>query len=205
MKTAGQSRKGVEMLYLTSFPTTEKKNHEREHAAGELLLSYAVKEEYGWSELPEICRGEYGKPYFPEYREVHFNISHSGNLAVCAVGETELGADIERIRPVREAVCRRVFTEREQDWLRQKADTKEAFIRLWTLKESYIKATGQGLRTELSAVEFVIRKTINGEEISCNQEGFCFWQRKIGNTAYLSLCMQGTEIPEEMKKLHIVF
>ncbi|MBO5279442.1 MAG: 4'-phosphopantetheinyl transferase superfamily protein [Lachnospiraceae bacterium] len=192
------------MLYITSFSTTEK-SHDREHAAGKLLLSCAVKEEYGFPVLPEIDKREYGKPYFPEYENVHFNISHTGNMAVCALGETELGVDIERIRPVKEAMQNRVLTEREREWLLQKSDMAEAFIRLWTLKESYIKATGQGLRTELSSIEFTIRETSEGEEIVCSREGFYFWQKKIGSTSYLALCMQGKKIPQEMKKLHIVF
>lgn len=193
------------MLYLTSFPTTEKKNHDREHAAGKLLLSYAVKEEYGFPVLPEIDRRVYGKPYFPEHEKMHFNISHTGNMAVCALGETELGVDIERIRPVRESMQNRVLTEREREWIWQQKNTAEAFIRLWTLKESYIKATGQGLRTELSLIEFSIRGTKEGEKIACSREGFFFWQKKIGVSLYLSLCMQGRDIPQEMKKLHIVF
>lgn len=193
------------MLYLTSFPATEKKNHEKEHAVGELLLSYAVKEEYDWQTLPEICRHTYGKPYFPKYPEIYFNISHSGNHVVCALGEVELGVDIERIRSVKESLCKRVLTEREQQWLASCENREEAFVRLWTLKESYIKTTGEGLRTVLSSVEFTIPEPGEEAEIRCNQEGFRFYQKKIAEDAYIALCVKADRMPEELKKLHIVF
>lgn len=193
------------MLYMTSFVKAEKKNHEREHAAGEQLLFYAVKEEYGLQTLPVMDREKQGKPYFPNYRGIHFNISHTGNLAVCAVAETQLGVDIEQIRGVKESMRSRVLTKREQEWLEACADKEEAFIRLWTLKESYIKATGEGLRTDLTTLEFLIEESAGKDKIFCNQPGFCFYQRKIGQTAYLALCMRGEQIPPEMKKLHIVF
>ena len=192
------------MLYMTSFVTEEKKNHEREHAVGEQLLFYAVREEYGLTSLPVIVKGEHGKPYFSENSGIHFNISHTGNMAVCAVGECELGVDIEQIRSVKESMKKRVLAPGEQLWLERQINQDEAFIRLWTLKESYIKATGKGLRTELAAVEFAIQEDEEGR-ILCNQKDYCFYQKKIGHNIYLALCMKGERIPEGMKKLHIVF
>lgn len=192
------------MLYMTSFPATEKKNHEKEHAAGKLLLSYAVKEEYGWQTLPEINRHPYGKPYFPKYAQIYFNISHSGNRVVCALGKLELGVDIEQIRGVKESLCKRVLSERELEWMEACENREEAFTRLWTLKESFVKTTGEGLRTELRSVEFTIQKQGEISGISCNQNGFSFYQEKIGD-AYLSLCVKADRVPEELKKMHIVF
>lgn len=193
------------MLYMTSFQIAEKQKHEREHEAGKRLLLHAVREEYGLPALPVIGRGEQGKPYFPSYSGIHFNISHTGNLAVCAVSERETGVDIERIRGVREVMLKRVLTPGEQAWVADSANQEEAFIRLWTLKESYIKATGEGLRAELTEVEFNIRAEDGEDRIFCNQKGYCFYQRKIRQDVYLALCMRGECIPAEMKKLNIVF
>lgn len=193
------------MIYLTSWVKTEENNREREHAAGEQLLFYAVKEEYGLPLLPEMGRKKQGKPYFPRYEGIQFNISHTGNLAVCALGETELGIDIEQIRKVRESMKRRVLTEREQEWMETCTDKEEAFIRLWTLKESYLKATGEGLRRNLAELEFLLEECKGETKISCNQTGFCFYQSKISQTVYLSLCMRGEAVPESWKKLRRVF
>lgn len=43
-------------------------------------------------------RGENGKPL--TNLTLHFNCSHSGGFVVCAVGEREVGVDLEQIRPV---------------------------------------------------------------------------------------------------------
>lgn len=191
------------MLYMTRFGQGFGNRHEREHAAGEMLLAHALSEEYGISPLPRVSRGENGKPYFSEYRNIYFNISHSGDMAVCALGGMELGVDIERMRAVKEGMIRRVLTGREREWLTRSADKEEAFIRLWTLKESYVKATGEGLRVHPDAVEFVMPEKQG--EIRCSREGFAFWQQKLGWDACLSLCVRGRTVPEDMKKLHIVF
>ena len=47
------------------------------------LLALAVRETWGLSPLPEIACQEGGKPYFPGYPGLHFNLSHSGDLALC--------------------------------------------------------------------------------------------------------------------------
>ena len=49
------------------------------------LLAELVKTEYGLSPLPETAREESGKPFFPGFRALHFNLSHSGTLALCAL------------------------------------------------------------------------------------------------------------------------
>ncbi len=69
------------------------------------LLGYALYEVYGLTAVPAVARREKGKPWFPDRPEIRFNISHSGPLALCAVGSGEVGADIEEVRPGG-AVCR---------------------------------------------------------------------------------------------------
>jgi phosphopantetheinyl transferase len=55
--------------------------------------------------------------------------------------------DIEKIKPYPEAVAKRCFTAMERGWLCEAAPggaRDEAFYRLWTAKESVMKATGLG-------------------------------------------------------------
>ena len=83
----------------------------------------------------------YGKPYLR--KGPFFNISHSGEYVVLGVSENEIGADIEQIKPFDIRVAKRCFTDAELEWLSaQRAD--EAFYRLWTAKESVMKASGLG-------------------------------------------------------------
>ena len=107
------------------------------------LLAYALRQT-GAADLT-LAYGNNGKPRLAHHPDIHFNLSHSGTLAVCAVADRRVGVDVERPRAVSEALVRRVLTAEEQTWLAGQADPKAAFIRLWTRKESFLKRSGEGL------------------------------------------------------------
>jgi 4'-phosphopantetheinyl transferase len=87
---------------------------------------------------------------------VRFNLSHSNALAVVAVAaDREVGVDIEAFRPVpeMEEIARRYFSDREAiDLMQSAGDTREQnFFRIWTRKEAFIKAIGEGLSCPLDS------------------------------------------------------
>lgn len=94
----------------------------------------------------------------------YFNVSHSGNYVLCAVSEKPIGADIEQIKPFRAGMVARYFTKDEAAYIwGDTTPTTETvtdpeictrFYRTWTAKESYVKMTGTGISTDLSAVAF---------------------------------------------------
>jgi len=107
---------------------------------------------------PEEVRfrtGPGGKPILPTAGEgdrppLHFNVTHSGELALVAVDWTrELGVDVEKTRPISESarIVRSYFTETEtEQFHRLDEDARPAaFIRGWTRKEAILKAKGVGL------------------------------------------------------------
>ncbi len=105
------------------------------------------------SERPEILR--------PSVRGgVRFNLSHSGAQALVAISRGPVGADIERIRPLRcvDRLARRFFAPGEASVLDQlSGDGKaECFFRLWVLKEAYLKAAGAGVPDGLSRCEIAL-------------------------------------------------
>ncbi|HTP52950.1 MAG TPA: 4'-phosphopantetheinyl transferase superfamily protein [Anaeromyxobacteraceae bacterium] len=80
----------------------------------------------------------------------HFSLSHSGELALCAVSSSgRVGVDLERLRPVGEAdeMARRWFGDQEREAYRQalRQRPESAFLEVWTRKEAYLKAVGAGL------------------------------------------------------------
>jgi len=82
--------------------------------------------------------------------EVHFNCSHSQELALCAVSrERRLGVDVERLRRVAGAVAiaDSLFTAAERTALLAlpAGERDAAFLRCWTRKEACLKAGGEGL------------------------------------------------------------
>jgi len=105
---------------------------------------------------PEEIRfvtGERGKPHLATSAgapAICFSLSHSGEVALCAVAEgRELGVDVERIHPVSawREVAARYFSRGEKQVLRSLAEDQasEAFIHGWTGKEAYSKALGEGV------------------------------------------------------------
>lgn len=107
------------------------------------LLALAVRETWGLSPLPEITEG--GKPFFPGYPGLHFNLSHSGGLALCALDSAPVGVDIQIVKQWRPSLPRRACSREELDWLAGQPEFWPAFTLLWTLKEARVKESGQGL------------------------------------------------------------
>jgi 4'-phosphopantetheinyl transferase len=99
-----------------------------------------------------------GKPYLAvdqNPRALQFNVSHSANMALIAVGsEHRLGVDIERIRDDVDtaSLAERFFSPRERDGLRAlpKPLRVTGFYACWTRKEAFLKATGDGLSFPLA-------------------------------------------------------
>lgn len=110
------------------------------------LLLDAARTVWGWKELPQIIRRPDGKPVFARFPECHFNVSHSGSLALCALSDRPVGADIERLRPRRAGLPAYVFRGAEYERFLTLGGDWAAFYVLWTEKESIVKYTGEGLR-----------------------------------------------------------
>ena len=111
--------------------------------------------------VPEIARGEHGKPYAPALPDLNFNLSHARDHVLVAFARGQpLGVDIERIdrKLALEDLARRFFAAEEADAL-DRIDVAErlpAFLRIWTCKEAVLKAIGQGLSFGLDRVVFTL-------------------------------------------------
>ena len=136
--------------------------------------------------------GEYGKPRLIESQldktGIQFNISHSGDYLLIGILHSKwrgsdilLGVDIERERQNTDinAIVGRYFSESEIVGLRKLPENKhrQRFFDLWTLKESYIKATGKGLATRLDAFGFEFDE--NNDSVALtpeNEYAQFYWQ-----------------------------
>jgi 4'-phosphopantetheinyl transferase len=97
-----------------------------------------------------------GKPFLAgTTASLHFNVSHSGDLALIALTKVgEVGVDLEGVRPRADdwvALARRYFAAEEVAALERYSPTErvQAFFRLWTRKEAIVKLLGDGLRLPL--------------------------------------------------------
>ena len=153
-------------LASLSFARQEKANRYVKEKDRLLSLAAGIAldkglQEYGLKEKDAtILTDEHGKPYLKDYQNIHFNLSHSGDLALAAFDEKEIGCDIERIRPLKEDVAKRCFSKEEQEYISKAKDKDEAFTRIWVYKESFIKALGIGLGMDLSSFSAI--PTSNG-------------------------------------------
>lgn len=94
----------------------------------------------------------YGKPVLSAHPQIHFSLSHSGEMAVAVFSDGEVGCDIEKIDDREEEnlirIANRFFSKKEYTWMmaqKEEAERRKAFYQLWTRKESYLKAFGTGL------------------------------------------------------------
>lgn len=111
-----------------------------------LLLRQAVKG-LGIDPFPPLSKGPAGKPFFPSLPHLHFNLSHSGERIMCVLSPVPVGCDVQAVGSLPVRVLNRCFAPPERAFVLAGATGKEQerrFARLWTLKESYIKATGEG-------------------------------------------------------------
>ncbi|BCG58312.1 4'-phosphopantetheinyl transferase family protein [Paenibacillus sp. URB8-2] len=148
-----------------------------------------------------------GKPIFEMDPSFAFNVSHSGNWIVAAVAEKGqwIGVDIEEIRPIELDIAERFFAPAEYCHLitENKSRQLDYFYDLWTLKESYLKATGAGLTLPLGS--FAIHKDRESDTISISQthsaHAFFFRQYEVDPSYKLSVCSTEEYFADAVKRV----
>lgn len=143
-------------------------DRKRSLAAG-IIIKHILNEN-GLSENSLSC-SENGKPLADG---LFFNVSHSGNYVVGVVSDCEVGCDIEKVSRAPMKVAQHYFSPAESEYINSEPDKDRAFFTIWTLKESYMKMTGQGLSLALDSFE--ILKTVNGFSLGKTPERQCFFR-----------------------------
>jgi len=90
-----------------------------------------------------FAQHEKGKPYLASDPALHFNLTHSRDLALIAVTRAcQVGIDVEHLRPMPEfaAIAQRYFPAGSPT-----PATARDFFRQWTRFEALLKAQGTGL------------------------------------------------------------
>jgi len=148
-----------------------------------LLLCLALKEEYSIEEAVEFGYNEDGKPFLKDHPHIHFNLSHCKKALACAVSDSEVGVDVQDIRPVSDKVAKRVLTENEYAGYKAAQVPEDYFCRIWAVKESFLKQTGQGIRGDLRKIsaESITDKTIyRGAGYFCCVTGSDVQMKRVG-------------------------
>lgn len=122
--------------------------------------------EYMLGGKPRLQYGAHGKPVLEGREDLHFNLSHTSGLVVCALSAKPCGVDVEHTgRVIRPAAAKRCFTPAELAWAQGEA---QRWVLLWTRKEALLKWKGV-LEGPLSALE------TTGHSLLCTVEAEGFF------------------------------
>ena len=147
--------------------------------AADHLCRTAAAEALGLSPAEvKFGKNEHGKPITDG---MEFNLSHSGDIAVCAVSDKPVGIDIEALREIRPDAAKRFASAEELEYIG--SDPRRLF-EIWTLKEAYFKCVGTGIGSDIKSVTF----TVDGGDIRCSEPGFTCKFISIADGYICSVC-----------------
>ncbi len=143
----------AEILSYTNWSDAQKS------LLGRLLLKNAMKLINEPFREEDVVYNDFGKPIFKD-NNVEFNISHSGEIVVCAITRNcSIGVDIEKIRNVNISIFKAQMTKQELSSIAAAEEKLVAFFDYWTKKEAVVKAHGKGLSIPLKKFEVVNNRT----------------------------------------------
>ena len=166
-----------------------RRQHIAAHALKRLMLSaMAGAPPRSWTfEAPSGGKPRVVTPAVGPGPGPHFNISHCDGLVACAISDDlELGVDVEPVgRKAPLDLARTYFAPEEERWLTglPRADQPLGFLRLWTFKEAYIKATGLGLAQPLHDFAFAFDplRVLFHDPALGDPRAWRFEQRQVGD------------------------
>ena len=146
----------------------------------------------------EFTRTEKGRPSLrknlmksTEYENNYwdFNVSHAGNYTVFVAEKSveAIGVDVMSLQDIRFdrsdekiqeffRIMTKQFTESEWNQIKCSSPSSQTkslatFFRFWTLKESFVKADGEGLTWDLQRLSFqVIQQSFDDTNVICDSE-----------------------------------
>lgn len=159
---------------------------------------------------PEAWRfaaNDFGRPFIanpdPAVRGLEFNLSHSQRVVIMGVArDCRIGVDVEDLpRRAPLDIADRFFSPGEVRQLQSQPSALRAgrFFDFWTLKESYVKARGQGLSLPLDRFGFELAAGCDirahfDSGLDDTPENWVFWQWHPTADSVAALC--ATRLPE---------
>ncbi|PYF76879.1 4'-phosphopantetheinyl transferase family protein [Pedobacter nutrimenti] len=121
----------------------------------------------------------------PEVEGIEFNISHSQNEILIAIGTVSLGIDVEYIDPQFDMnmMLDSILTQQEADFVRSYEEKHLGFYTMWTRKEALLKATGEGLIDDLSCLS-VLQNVVSRKGTHYNLVSFLAGHQYSGAISY---------------------
>ena len=134
--------------------------------------------------------GKNGKPYIRD-KNIYFNLSHSENTVMCAVSDMEIGCDVEKVTDIDIEIAKRFFHSAEYEMLAREQTgegKRDIFFRLWTIKESFVKATGLGMVLPMNSFRIDINKDKVSVLQNVNSERYYFKEYDFNDGYKYAVC-----------------
>lgn len=125
-------------------------------ATGRLLIGWLHRAAHDCVTAPRLCLGPHGKPGFADVSPWRFSLSHAGGrVALAVTRDHEVGIDLEHSgrRANFAALAERAFHANERAWWIGRGSQPADFLRMWTLKEAWLKTGGEGITVDLRALD----------------------------------------------------
>jgi len=173
---------------------------------GELMVRSILCSKYGYQN--HQIHFEYsknGKPLLNGSKNIHFNISHSGDWVVCAFSGEQVGVDVEKVRNINFNIARRFYSEEEVATLFSLPENEQTdfFFDLWTLKESYLKALGTGLTKSLSSFTVKLAESDISLYDGDKKMAVSLEKIRLDKNHKLAVCGYEDKLPDYLERLFI--
>lgn len=159
-------------LFLEEYLSIERRNkldayrYDRDKILSGLayiLLRIALFQEYGIRNIVRFEYEKYGKPFVSSPYEFHFNLSHCSEAVVCAVSNNNIGVDVQDYISPDYGLAERCLSRKELSNVNYCVN-KVYFTKIWAMKESIGKYTGEGICYDLNKVDAIEKKCIDGHK-----------------------------------------
>ena len=120
-------------------------------AAAELAICAAMKNSGRPFAPSDYAYKESGQPTI---QNGHISISHTEGYAACAISRQPVGIDVERERTFSKAAAKRILSPQEE-LMSDSTNADELLSRIWTVKESFLKMTGEGIPGGMRTLELI--------------------------------------------------
>jgi len=144
-----------------------------------------------------------GKPFLQHKEHLHFNLSHSGNWIVAAISKKKIGIDIEHLKAIAIERYSSFLQINERNYILDgnSEERLRRFFEVWTLKESYIKATGMGFYEPLSSYSVIQAVGYGGLPVQATIKNELFWfkQYLLDDRYPLAICSKSSGFPNQIE------
>lgn len=133
-----------------------------------------------------IYFNKYNRPII--FGKLDFNISHSGNWIAIAVNkEGRIGIDIEKKSKINFSdIAQKCFSEKEIKYIMKQKRKSDAFYKIWTLKEAYLKSIGLGFFFDPRKFSLSLGRTIK----VAGDKNWKFVTCQFNRNYYFSICFE---------------